>query len=290
MSISDPQIIVAADGGGSGSRAVAGTSTQGILGQASSGPGNIHSDFDAAVANLTGAIAQALENAGLGHTPPERITAHLGVAGAHSEVEEQALLNALPYGRSTVSGDRATSVRGALGDTDGYVVALGTGTIVARQRALEMTTVGGWGFHLSDHASGAWLGRRLLEEVLLAEDGLRPHSPHSRTTCAAMGGLMGIVLFSTTAAPSDFAKLARGLITAAKGGDEIGLTLVAEGAAYLETALKTLGFQAGDHLTLAGGVGPHYAPYLPDSLARNLHPPKGSALEGAFAMARQSLP
>ncbi|MGC1503434.1 MAG: BadF/BadG/BcrA/BcrD ATPase family protein [Sulfitobacter sp.] len=287
MNISNTQVIVAADGGGSGCRAAAGTAKQGILGQANSGPGNIHSDFDAAVANLTGAIAQALENAGLGHTPPDQITAHLGVAGAHSQVEIQALRNALPYGRNSVSGDRATSVRGALGTADGYVVALGTGTIVARQRNLKMTTVGGWGFHLSDQASGAWLGRRLLEEIVLAEDGLRPHSDLSRTICAAKGGLMDVIQFSSVANPAEYAQIARNVINSAADGDAIGLVLMAEGADYVETALKALGFEPGDHLALAGGVGPHYATYLSDALTRNIHPPKGSALEGAFAMAAQ---
>jgi glucosamine kinase len=288
MNTSNPQVIVAADGGGSGCRAAAGTVAQGILGQASGGPGNIHSDFETALANLTGAIGQALEIAGLADTPLEQITAHLGVAGAHSQVEENALLNALPYGRSTVSGDRATSVRGALGTADGYVVALGTGTIVARQKDLEMTTVGGWGFNLSDQASGAWLGRRLLEETVLAEDGLRNHSDLSRTICHANGGLIGLVQFSSVARPSEFAKFARDLINAASDGDPLARTLMAEGAAYLETALTTLGYKSGDLLTLAGGVGPHYAPYLPDALAGNIRPPKGSALEGAFAMAAQA--
>lgn len=287
MSISNPQVIVAADGGGSGCRAAAGTAAQGILGQASCGPGNIHSDFDTAVGNLTGAITQALVSAGLANTPLDQVTAHLGVAGAHSQVEVQALIDALPYGRSSVSGDRATSVRGALGTADGYVVALGTGTIVARQRDLELTTVGGWGFHLSDQASGAWLGRRLLEEIILAEDGLRPHSDLSRTVSTAKGGLMGIVHFSSVASPAEYAKLARELIQSATQGDAIGLALMAEGAGYLEKALTTLGFEPGDHLALTGGVGPHYANYLPKSLAQNVHPPLGTALEGAFAMAGQ---
>ncbi|KHA51447.1 BadF/BadG/BcrA/BcrD ATPase family protein [Sulfitobacter geojensis] len=285
MNTLTPNVIVAADGGGSGCRAAAGTVEQGILGQASAGPGNVHNDFETAVSNLTAAIGQALDHAGLGNTPLDQVTAHLGVAGAHSQVEEQALSNALPYGRVTVSGDRATSVRGALGTADGFVVALGTGTIVARQQDLQMTTVGGWGFNLSDQASGAWLGRRLLEEIILAEDGLREHSDLSRTVSAANGGLMGLVQFSSAATPSQFAKFARELITAASAGDPLGQALMAEGAVYLEIALTKLGFQSGDILALAGGVGPHYAPYLPAALCGNIQPPKGAALEGAFAMA-----
>ena len=280
-----PQVIVAADGGGSGCRAAAGTVADGILGQATGGSGNIHSDFDAAVANLTSTIDHALQNAGLQNTPPAQITAHLGVAGAHSQVETSALIAALPYGHVTASGDRDTSVRGALGAADGFVVALGTGTIVARQQGLQMRTVGGWGFHLSDQASGAWLGKRLLEEVILAEDDLRPHTNLSRKALDAKGGLVGIVQFSASAAPADYAQLARDVIEAIEHHDTLALALMTQGAAYLETALNALGFKQGNLLALAGGVGPHYATHLSVPFTSNLQPPQGSALEGAFAMA-----
>ncbi|MCX7561009.1 ATPase [Sulfitobacter sp. F26204] len=287
MDTSIPQVIVAADGGGSGCRAAAGTVSRGIIAQAIGGSGNIHSDFRSALANLTDTIDRALLNAGLQNTSPAQITAHLGVAGAHSTVEISALLAALPYGRVTVSGDRDTSVRGALGDADGFLVALGTGTIVARQENLQMRTVGGWGFHLSDQASGAWLGRRLLEEVVLAEDGLRAHTELSRRTLKAKGGLVGIVEFSSLASPADYAQYARLVIEAVELGDTLALGLIAQGAAYLEKALNALGFETGDWLTLAGGVGPHYAKHLPNYFKFNLQPPQGSALDGAFAMALQ---
>jgi glucosamine kinase len=288
MSTTKQTVIVAADGGGTGCRACAGTLERGILAEARGGPGNVHSNFDTALANLIGTISAALAKAGLGNVPPEEITAHLGVAGAHSDVEIAAVKAALPYGQSSVTGDRATSVRGVLGEADGFVIALGTGTIVARQKNLTMKTIGGWGFNLSDQASGAWLGRRLLEEVIHAEDGMRQHTPLSQRTLDAKGGLVGIVIFGGSATPGDYAPMARDVITAASAGDALGCALMAEGAAYLETGLSTLGFVPGDILSLAGGVGPHYGDHLPPSLTRNLQEPKGSALDGAFAMAAQS--
>jgi glucosamine kinase len=125
MKLTDQTVIVAADGGGTGCRAAAGTLESGMLATATGGPGNVHSDFDGAVSHLTGAIDLALAEAGLAGVPRDRITAHLGVAGAHSEVEMAAVQAVLPYGRSAVTGDRATSVRGVLGETDGFVIALG---------------------------------------------------------------------------------------------------------------------------------------------------------------------
>jgi glucosamine kinase len=288
MKLTDQTVIVAADGGGTGCRAAAGTLESGMLATATGGPGNVHSDFDGAVSHLTGAIDLALAEAGLAGVPRDRITAHLGVAGAHSEVEMAAVQAVLPYGRSAVTGDRATSVRGVLGETDGFVIALGTGTIVARQTGLAMRTIGGWGFELSDQASGAWLGRRLLEEAVLAHDGMTSHSDLSRRALDSKGGLVPTLHFSAQAAPGDFAVLARDVITAAKDGDVLGLALMAEGADYLIRGLNTLGFTDGDLLSLAGGVGPHYAPYLPAAMTRYLLSPRGSALDGAFAMAAQA--
>jgi len=285
MTTESENIIVAADGGGTGCRVAVGTIQSGILAEATGGPGNVHSDFTGAIANLTGAVSNALAKAGLADTPAEKMVAHFGVAGAHTAVEVEAVRAALPYGTSSVTGDRATSVRGALGEVDGYVVALGTGTIVARQADLEMSTVGGWGFDVSDQASGAWLGHRLLQEVVLCEDGLRDQTDLSRLVLSTKGGLIGLIHLSADAIPGDYAPLARDVVAAAQNGDPLGLELMHEGAAYVARGLDTLGFQRGDALVLAGGLGPHYAPYLADDLTQNVHAPKGSALEGAFAMA-----
>lgn len=288
MTTTDTTVIVAADGGGTGSRAAAGTLEQGMLAQAKGGAGNVHSDFDGAIANLTAAIGEALAAAGLGDTPLERITAHLGVAGAHSEVEMAAVAEALPYGRSSVTGDRATSVRGVLGDTDGYVVALGTGTIVARQHALEMRTVSGWGFDLSDQASGAWLGHQILRRAVLADDGFTEHTDLTRSVLDRHGGLVPTIHFCADATPGDYAPLARDVIAAAREGDPFATELMEEGAAFIARGLTVLGFQDGDVLALAGGVGPHYASYLPAAMTRNLSEPRGTALDGAFAIACQA--
>lgn len=283
----DP-ILVAADGGGTGCRACAGTRAKGILGQANGGPGNVHSDFDGALANLTTAVRAALLDAGIDAVSDSEITAHFGVAGAHSAVEIAQVRAALPYGASSVSGDRETNVRGVLGETDGFVVALGTGTIVARQQALEMRTIGGWGFDLSDQASGAWLGHRLLQEIVLCADGLHAETDLSRDVLKRQGGLVEMINFAAVAAPGDFAPLARDVVAAARADDAIGVALMQEGAAYVDNGLRTLGFRKGDVLALAGGLGPHYAPYLKADLTQNLQAPKGTALEGAFAMAAQA--
>lgn len=285
MNRNDNTVIVAADGGGTGCRVAVGTLAQGMLGQASGGPANVDNDFDAAIANLKQTVTQALNAAGFADVAMNRITAHFGVAGAHSEVEMRAVQDQMPYGVTNVTGDRNTSVRGVLGEADGFVMAVGTGTIVARQQNLHMRTMGGWGFDLSDQASGAWLGKRVLQEALLANDGFRAHTDLSRQALAHHGGHVAAIYFARQATPYDFAKIGRSVVEAATAGDPLGREIMAEGAAFLTAALKALGFEQNSALALTGGVGPHYASYLSDLFTANLVQPKGTALDGAFALA-----
>jgi glucosamine kinase len=77
-------------------------------------------------------------------------------------------------------------------------------------------------------------------------------------------------------------------VPAAAEGDVHGRDLMQRGADYVRDGIRALGFQTGDALCLSGGVGPHYAPYLPAEVTANLVQPFGSNLEGAFALARQT--
>lgn len=285
MSAAQHRVVVAVDGGGTGCRAAVGTVDAGIIAQATGRSANVATGYDAALQNMTDAVAQALEVAGLADTPLDQITAHVGVAGANSQAAVNRVAAALPYGHCTATADRETTVIGALGDADGYVLALGTGPIIACQRGGVIRHVAGWGFKLSDQAAGAWLGRRLLEEVLLAHDGMRPHSDLSRAMLETHGGLHGVIAFGAEAVPGAYAKLALDIVPAAEAGDAIAVALMREGARFLEKGLDALGFSAGDTLSLAGGLGPKYENWLADTYTRAITPPRGTALQGAFALA-----
>lgn len=285
MSAAQHRVVVAVDGGGTGCRAAVGTVARGIIAQAVGNSANVATAFDAALKNITDAVAEALERAGLGDTPLDQITAHVGVAGANSKAAMAQVAAALPYGRCAATADRETAVTGALGEADGFVLALGTGPIIACQQGGAIRHVAGWGFKLSDQAAGAWLGRRLLEEVLLAQDGMRPHSDLTRATLADHGGLHGVVAFGADAAPGGYAKLARQIVPAAEAGDAVAVALMQEGAGFLQRGLDALGYAEGDTLSLAGGLGPQYAHWLAPGYTRALMPPRGTALDGAFALA-----
>ncbi|MBD3664042.1 BadF/BadG/BcrA/BcrD ATPase family protein [Sulfitobacter aestuariivivens] len=280
-------LLIAVDGGGTGCRVAVGTAKDGVLAETRGGSANISTNFDDTVDNITKAVSQAIAAAGLSDADLGTSTAHLGLAGADLETIQQRAQQALPYGTCRVSGDRQTTVAGVLGDADGYVVALGTGTIIARQHGGKVRTVGGWGFQLSDQASGAWLGRSLLTRVLMVDDGIVPTSPLARTVSDSLGGLQGVFAFSNRAVPRDYAEFAPDVFKSGAQGDAIAQEILREGAAFIEKGLSALGFIPGDVLSLAGGVGPHFEPYLSAEFTQSLRAPRGNALQGAFTLARQ---
>lgn len=285
--ISNP-ILVGVDGGGTGCRVAVGTRTDGILAEARGGRSNISTDFAVTMTSVTTAAHEALEKAGFGPADLPRCVAHLGLAGYTGPELDAPAKAALPFGRSIISEDTLTTVVGAIGPQDGYVIALGTGTIIARQKSGRQDYIGGWCFQVSDQASGARLGRAALQSTLLHVDGILPGSNLTKLLLDKLNGAAGIVQFALKALPGDFATLAPEIVLAAKAGDAMGVDLMREGAAYLEAALNALDYREGDLLCLAGGVGPHYADFLPVSMTRNLVEAKGRALDGAFELASRA--
>ena len=228
--------------------------------------------------------------AGLSATALGAAITHVGLAGVQTQGQSADIASALPFGDVTVTDDRPTAVTGALGGAYGYLLALGTGTIAAASSADGFRFVGGWGFRVSDHASAAWLGRAALERVLLCHDGVDEHSPLTLAILARFGDdPNALVAFATTAAPRDFGTVAPLITSHAKDGDLWGCEILKSGANHLVRALATLGFQPGDALCLTGGVGPHYAPYLPSGYLAGSVAAKGNALDGAFDLAKARL-
>lgn len=279
-------IIIGVDGGGSGCRVAVGTVARGVLARAAGGPANVSSDLRGAVGNVLFAVQAAAYEAGFDVEDLAGAVAHLGLAGVMGQQEADAVARALPFAASTVTDDRPTTARGALGGADGYIAALGTGSFVGRMEGGIFHGVGGWGLVLSDQASGGWLGRMALCQALLAHDGVGPRSGLTADLLAGFAGPTDIVQFAAEATPAHFARFAPQVVQAAAGGDAVAVDLMTQGAGYVHDALSALGYADGDTLCLTGGVGPHYAPFLPAVVQSGIKPAKGSALDGAFALAR----
>ena len=280
-------LIIGVDGGGTGCRAAIGTQARGMLALAEGEAANATTDLEITIQNIISTVNAATVKAGFSLDQLSQANAHLGLAGAISESLRSQISQTLPYGKSVVTDDRPTAIVGALCGQDGYLVSVGTGTIIAASTSKTFQYVGGWGYQVSDQGSGAWLGRAALEHVLLCHDGLADHSDLSLILFEKFKNNPNLIVnFSTSARPKDFGSLAPTVISGAKSGDIWAQRTLQAGADYLMSGLKRLGFCAGDPLCLVGGLGLYYANYLHRDALTGLMPAKGTALDGAFALAR----
>lgn len=284
-------ILLGLDGGGTGCRIAIADGCGAALGHAKGGPANPTFRPEEALTNILAAIEAARSDAGISLKALKEARAFVGLAGIRDDEMAAFIAKGLPIKNAQVVEDRITTVTGALAGNDGAVAAIGTGSFLARTVAGEARYIGGWGFELGDQASGAWLGRKLLRQVVLCVEGVMEHTDLTRQALALYGGSANTVYdFSIKASPADFGNLAPLVVGAAEMGDQNATGLMRSGADYIVKGLNALGHQMDEVLCLTGGLGPHYATYLPHAYSAHLIKPKGSALEGALLLAAKMEP
>lgn len=280
------RFVIGIDGGGTSCRAAVATASGAVVGRAVSGPANIRTDLTSARANIVDAVRRAFAEAG--HDPElmREAVAVLGLAGSNVGTYKQQLEAILPFRRSAVETDAVIALEGAVGDGDGAIAVLGTGTAYLSRKAGRLRPVGGWGFMIGDQASGARLGRDLLEETLLAHDGIRPGSALTQAILAVFrNDPRDVVEFTTNAKPGDFGGFAPKVFEHATMGDIVAEAIIARAVAAIEASVAVLGLEPGDPLCLLGGLAPLYEPRLPAGIRARVRPARQDALGGAVAMA-----
>lgn len=278
-------LVIGIDGGGTSCRAALATADGEVIGTAKSGPANIMTDLAGARANIVDAAQTAFRDAGL-EPALDRTDAVLGLAGTNVGGYRQNLLEILPFRRSLVESDALIALEGALGNHDGAIAILGTGSIFMARQGGRMRTIGGWGFMIGDLGGGARLGRDLLQEVLLAHDDIRAGSA---LTDAVMQRFSGdpreIVKFAAASKPAEFGTLAPMVFEHAAAGDPVGRRVLSRNLADVEEALDALQLLQSQRLCLLGGLAGLYAAQLAARHQALLQPPLQDALGGAVSMA-----
>jgi glucosamine kinase len=258
------------------------------LGEAEAGPANIRLGLDASFAAVAQATQDCLGAAGLSSQDLGRITACLALAGASEPVDLAAALRLKhPFGRAIITTDAQAACIGAHRGRDGGVIVVGTGTIGWAEFQGRHYRVGGWGIAVSDEGSGAWLGRELLRRVLWAHDGRIEWTPLLRGGLEQFhGDPHGIVRWSTTASPRDFAAFAPLVVTHAQGGDPIGRELMSLAASHIDALAARLVALGIERLALVGGLAQHMRPWIARNTENRLTTPAGDGLDGALQLAR----
>lgn len=278
--------LLGIDGGGTGCRAAVADMEGRILGTGRSGSANIMTDMNVARANIIEATTFALRDAGLDAAEIPSLDAVLGLAGANVGSNAADLRAVLPFRNASVHSDGFIALQGAIGDHDGTVVILGTGSAFITRAGGEVRFAGGWGFKVGDLGGGARLGRALLEETLLAHDGFHPSSDLTAKVMARFGGdPHAIVQFAHAATPSDFGALAPMIFDHADNGDAVAAGLLDAAVRQIEEGLATVMRPGAHRLALLGGLGPLYEPRLSPAYRARLHKPLNDALTGAVQLA-----
>ncbi|WP_137931299.1 N-acetylglucosamine kinase [Mesorhizobium comanense] len=280
------KFVLGIDGGGTSCRAALATADGIVVGRAKSGAANIRTDLTGARSNIVEAARQAFVAAGQDAGLIPQTPAILGLAGANVGTYRQQLEAILPFSTSRVETDAEIALEGAVGSGDGAMAILGTGTAYMARRNGVSRAIGGWGFQVGDQGSGARIGRDLLEQTLLAHDGVRQASPLTRSMMAVFrDNPEDVVEFTTNAKPGDFGGFAPKVFEHAQKGDAVANWILDKAVADVEASLGALDLAADAPLCLLGGLAPLYAPRLSARYRALLREPLDDALGGAVQMA-----
>ncbi|MBB5538834.1 N-acetylglucosamine kinase [Rhizobium giardinii] len=278
--------LIGIDGGGTSCRAAVAGPDGRILGRAKSGAANILSDPDTALQNIIEAARAAFVEAGLDPAGICEACAVLGVAGHNVGDPVHHVQRRLPFAKAQIESDGLIALQGALGDKDGAVAILGTGTIYIARQGQSVRYTGGWGFTIGDLGSGARIGHALLQETLLVHDGIHAPSPLASSVLAEFhNDPREIVEFARLAKPGDFGRYAPPVFQHAEQGDVIATRLLAAAAVTIDDALDRLVAQGMQKLCLLGGLAPLYRPWIAKRHQSRLAEPEADALTGAVALA-----
>ncbi len=277
--------VVAIDGGGTRCRLAVADGKSIIA--AETGSANVSTDFEGALSEISAGLDSLAERAGLTSDALSRIPAFVGLAGVTGKTISERLCTALPFTHVRIEDDRAAALRGALGRADGVIAHCGTGSFFAAQSRGTMRFAGGWGPVLGDEASAHVVGKAALGMTLKCTDGQYAASPLAERLLADHEGTAGIVRFAGSASPSELGALAPLVTEFARQGDTLGEHVMRGAAREIAAVLAVMGWSKGQPICLTGGIGPHYAPYLPADMQADLATPVDEPLAGALSLARE---
>lgn len=278
--------VIGVDGGGTGCRAAVASLDGRVMAMATGGAANILSDRAGALANIRSAIEAALAAAGLNGEALQHSGVLLGLAGSNVGDTSAFITASLPAARVEVVSDGLIALEGALGNRDGAVAILGTGSIFFARQGEVVRSYGGWGFVIGDFGSGASLGRAALAAALLAYDRIISSSPLTDRLLSEFGGSPGpMVEFARAAAPGDFGRFAPAVFSAAEAGDAVALDIVGKAAASVDLAFDRIVADGAERIALLGGLASLYPAYLAERHRSRLVQPADTALAGAVALA-----
>ena len=203
----------------------------------------------------------------LGPLPSPAPAAAIGLSGFEAMGDDDLAVVAGAFRRGAgveslaIASDGLTALLGAIGRSDGVVVAAGTGTACLARRRERFAKVDGWGSLLSDAGSGFAIGRAGLDAALREYDG----RGGSARLMEAVRGRFGSVealpeqIYSAPVPTRAVASFAADVAQAAETGDGYAREILADAARELAISVCAAAgrlFQAGEPVLVsyAGSV------------------------------------
>nr|WP_064605902.1 N-acetylglucosamine kinase [Photobacterium sp. J15] len=279
---------VGVDGGGTSCRARICNLQGNILGEAKTGSANILLGGQIAMASVQDAIATAAAQAQLTEGDYSQMSVGLALAGAE---QKQAWYDFMvlphPYAAITMNTDAYGACLGAWRGKEGAILIAGTGSCGILLKDNRQHVIGGREFPISDQGSGAVMGLRLIQQVLLSVDEIVPHTPLAQHVMAHFDhDVDAIVTWSKTARPCDYGQFSPAIFAHAAQGDSLAVELLKQTAADIEMWLSALIQRGAEQICLMGSIGERIRPWLTPPLQAKLAEPQGDAMDGAIAMAQ----
>jgi glucosamine kinase len=285
------RLFLGIDGGGTTSRARLTDAEGRVLGEGRAGSSNLILGMVVATEAVLLAARDAIAAAGLSDHRMGDISAGLGLAGANVPSLAETLLNVrFPFASVALASDAEIACLGAFGGEDGAILILGTGSQGLAMVDGKATSIGGWGFELSDEGSGAVLGRAAIRSAMLAIDDLGPATGLTEAIMARFGAdPAAAALWAKTATSRDFGAFAPLVVEHFSEGDPVAVELLTASTRSVTQMLKRLIQLGARRIALMGGMAGTYLPLLPEDMASHIVEPRGDALDGALALARGSV-
>ena len=275
------------DSGGTATKARLTDANGKILSEAKGGAANARIGLEALHGQLMEVCTSAISEAGIKDDAFRSIRCGMGIAGIN-RMGMKAHLQALPFPFANVqfSSDAMVANLGAHLGGDGAILILGTGSVGLVKRGEDSSSIGGYGFPISDEGSGAALGLSAIRHALRALDGRTKPTPLSQAVTKQFEhAIPRVIKWMDGAAPGDYASFAPLVMDYADNGDEIALSIVRDAALHVERFIETIIARGAPRCVLMGGVSERMKPWLRQRVVAQIDDPLGDALDGALILA-----
>ncbi len=279
--------FVGIDGGGTSCRARIKDAQGNFVGEAKTGSANIMLGAEIALASIIESISLAADQGGLSQHDFSSMHVGLALAGAEHKASWQAFMSlSHPFASMTLNTDAYGACLGAHNGKDGAIMIAGTGSCGIYLKGLEQHVVGGREFPISDQGSGAMMGLRLIQQVLLAQDGIRANTPLAQHVMQHFeNDVDNVVAWSKQALPRDYGQFSPEIFQYAQQGDELAIEMLKQTASDIEMFLVALNKCGATRICLMGSIAERILHWLSPPVQQWIVTPQFDAIEGALMFA-----